>query len=154
MEQQSQSRRDEGWGDAAQPIPLNAAAFNAQIVTGRWRLCGWSLFNSSTNAGSVNLYDGASAGDRRIATIPLTASGFNTQWLDIEGVRLELGLYQQIVGALASGVVYLRPASLIEYGRKRRYTLAELEAYFSGRGDPRLYSHDPSGHAADSPAYG
>lgn len=154
MEQHSQSRRDEGWGESAVPIPLYAAAFNGQIASGRWLLCGWSLFNSSTNAGNLNLYDGASTGDRRIATIALAASGFNTQWLDIEGVRIELGLYQQIVGGLISGVVYLRPASLIEYGRKRRYTLAELEAYFSGRGDPRLHSHDPSGHAADSPAYG
>lgn len=94
-------------GARAAALPIGTPTFRA--ANGRGRLCGWSLRETTGNAGSpavVTVYDGLDASADVLAVVSIPAGTSANQAPALPGVSFGDGVYVAVSGAVVGSLYF------------------------------------------------
>lgn len=97
----------------SQPNQFIAVTAGQLLLSGRYLVTGITINNTSTNAGTVTLYDGQDTTGTIVLAQHFSASGTQTTPTVPNGVLCEIGVFMNVTAGSISGAVWAVPLSEI-----------------------------------------
>lgn len=96
-----------GWGPV-RPVPFPDLAAAQQLISQAVLLCGWSVRNTNTTAGSLALYGGATAEGPLLASDAVASGGSDQSSLPWPGVLCDQGIWAVPTAGTYALVLFVR----------------------------------------------